>query len=109
MREIKFRAWHKEESYMTNSLELIDFADGYIIAYGNLDKFELMQYTGIKDKNNKEIYEGDIVKALIDGEYYNQEVDWIEDMELIGWNLKVDREYEVIGNIYENPELLKEQ
>jgi uncharacterized phage protein (TIGR01671 family) len=81
----------------------------------------LMQYTGLKDKNGKEIYEGDIVKAEdfdwgLDGNY---QIKWGGDypafdiFELSGKSLDVeynilssDPDIEVIGNIYENPELL---
>jgi len=70
--------------------------------------WKLMQFTGLKDKNGKEIYEGDIVSAFgrtsavkfHDG-YFDCGIDYIESQ-----SLNVDS-YEIIGNIYENPELLK--
>lgn len=73
----------------------------------------LRQYTGLKDKKGKEIFEGDIVQISghpfgIDGNY---EVGYNELMELCcgGWYLHRMRHWaEVIGNIYENPELLEE-
>jgi hypothetical protein len=82
---------------------------------------KLMQYTGTKDKNNKEIYEGDIVKIIKQegyGEYYNQ-VEYtakiehcISEFGLQPLNLKLSDEsiveIEVIGNIYENKNLLEE-
>jgi hypothetical protein len=76
-----------------------------------LERFVVMQYTGLRDKNHKEIYEGDIIKSKLDN---IGKVIWKDSMAafyiifkqgndlLEGWN----RDGEVIGNIYENPELL---
>jgi uncharacterized phage protein (TIGR01671 family) len=62
------------------------------------------QYTGLKDKNGKEVYEGDILKG---GIYKSFFVEW--DFEENGWNITEygARSFEVIGNIYKNPELLQ--
>jgi len=126
MREIKFRAWLTKEKRMV-SVYRLDFTDKsgkptlimwYWVQQGTqagLSRgFELMQYTGLKDKNNKEIWEGDIVRFKNDDNLYI--VKWLDEFaEFMG----VDTEYsdlvvefvlpdyfEVVGNIYENPELL---
>jgi uncharacterized phage protein (TIGR01671 family) len=113
MREIKFRAWDKD----TNKLFVCD--DIYFVKprfrvkekeelnniFSVNDNFVFMQYTGLKDVNGKEIYEGDIVIEGYKGKYGTYEVKW----NVKGFNLGSEDgdEYEVIGNIYENPELLE--
>ena len=100
MREIKFRAWDTQEKRM------IYPKTG---AVNNLESWEIlqlfdtvMQYTGLKDKNGKEIYEGDIVRIAGYGLY---EVGY-PFITLFQSHFENDVE-EIIGNIYENPELLK--
>ena len=128
MREIKFRAWRTDGKYMVTSdvgaltalrncygnkglAEQAGFSN--IDNQPNPDKFILMQYTGLKDKNGKEIYERDIIKDP-DGNAF--EVIWnkgaasFELQNKTSHFLFVQRYidmFEVIGNIYENPELLK--
>jgi len=120
MREIKFRAWNKISSRMDNWYNLVDKNLRNIFIMKDHNGYELMQYTGIKDRDGKEIYEGDIVEGksyninndLIDINYFQV----IQDIE--GWKLKhknyrknkkirFAKYMKVIGNIYENPELLE--
>lgn len=138
MREIKFRAWLKLEEKM-REVQKIEFDDfGHIHTVGwfgekgemlfNVSNaevrrtIELMQFTGLKDKKGKEIYEGDIVLAdWLDGGEIQDEVKPYEVYFDTGFSIKLESfDYyshlidpesmylEVIGNIYENPELLKE-
>ena len=121
MRDIKFRVWDNERNVMFNSKSVdIDFFEGKIeitsdtIRYDEvytdeIKDFELMQYVGCKDKNNKEIYEGDIVKTKehIGQIIYSKGMFFIDvkgDFYLPIYN--VSEFMEVIGNIYENPGLL---
>ena len=143
MREIKFRVWDTETSNMLYPWTAIDRGhhsfgvspDGLL--YYNLQSGwgsrEIMQYTGLKDKNGKEIYEGDIIKRtfiISKGNKYHDDRD--DDMvESNNWGVKYllnqetltsqfylssinGKEFvfyekvinEIIGNIHENPELL---
>jgi uncharacterized phage protein (TIGR01671 family) len=115
-REIKFRAWAKGKFYGPYYLsELIkaDYLDWK-------DDIVMMQYTGLKDKNGKEIYEGDIVRYIrkegkevkfgncfINANEYSCWGFYLSDGDCDEIITDYPRDYEVIGNIYENPELLK--
>jgi len=144
MREIKFRVWNKSEKYMymptfTEEGAFIEGMKGYpgmirrreIISVQRIfndPELTVMQYTGLKDKNGKEIWEGDIVlmpHTLVgDPEYgdfkhpqvlcwrgivcyYPERAEFRVDCHNT-FNLYEKDSIEVIGNIYENPELLKE-
>lgn len=136
MKTIKFRAWHKEWSpkeseYVGRKINGIQFVKG--IWWGNSGKGHvhlnewsndcpiedviLMQYTHSLDKNDKEIYEGDILKV---GNFLRV-VEWDFDKFNARWTIESQEEihqeqglgmppgggiHEVIGNIYENPNLL---
>ncbi len=131
-REIKFRAYLKEEKKMV-IVETIDFTDksmqylekneiidAYLLRTTFLEDIELMQYTGQKDKNGKEIYEGDILKYNFpyDGrlkhvspvKFLETEASFgIKDIygnEIPLYRITANNYSEVIGNIYENKELL---
>jgi len=108
MREIKFRAWDKGKMNYEPVIEIEEDASGCELNLAVKD-FELMQFTGLLDKNGVEIYEGDVVQTT-----WKCVVEW-EDARFI---LRRDEgKYplstshlagmEVIGNIHQNPELLK--
>ena len=75
----------------------------------DVQDYILLQYTGLKDKNDVEIYEGDIVRIKNNHGYFiKKSVAWNNGNRWQGFRVgKGDREIEVIGNIYENPELLE--
>ncbi len=122
MREIKFRAWDKKykamasfELMQTNARFAIDapLPSGQFVVLPRHENIVLMQFTGLKDKNGKEIYEGDILLDDTEGETYdcvewnsfNGGFDtkyWYSPRELV----ENAESHEIIGNIYENPELL---
>lgn len=112
-RIIKFRRWHKDLKDMIYSDKLSDFFSK-VESYPPI--YEVMQFTGLVDKNGKEIYEGDIVKWFVNNLIREGIVEYIDnyggyDMKNFKDNYHVccdwlRGEYEVIGNVYENPELL---
>lgn len=120
MREIKFRAFLKKEKCICKVLAVelnrgldgtlqVEYPDGAKITL-NLRSVELMQYTGNKDKNGKEIYEGDIVKTFEEPffVFYSPEHFCYLLKDVDGY-LETMKSYrtQVLGNIYENPELLE--
>ena len=121
MREIKFRAWFKKKPDWCNRMfyceeeskfgELGDWFSECEIENSNGNTVVFMQYTGLEDCKKQKIYEGDILSwdsPGVDGKWIVKAVDggwnpFIESMQTDGaWH------YEVIGNIYENPKLIKE-
>ena len=122
---LKFRAWDKETQTMLD-VSLIDFKKSVLIGehwkfgetnFINFDKVELMKSTGLKDKNGKEVFVGDIIKCTrgcphevyLEKEYGGTYIGGMPAIYLKGirdgyaWT---DHE-EILGNIYENPELLE--
>lgn len=110
MRTIKFRAWDKKSEKMIDYLSFGNKGQT-LLNLGLYEERDLvpMQFTGLLDKNGKEIYEGDVVKRNFQ-DYLrgrNRLVEWTNSGGRNGWNIGQGKYWEVIGNIYENPELLK--
>lgn len=118
-REIKFRAWHKRNKNIHEPSSMFQITtNGNIYSSGlNVtDDYVLMQYTGLKDKNGKEIYEGDVLQMLGDrlkiiiefkgGHFFGKNISSTKythpEFNNRNWN-----HWEILGNIYKNPELLK--
>lgn len=142
MREIKFRAWDKQGKRFLGMDDWYLHPNKGSCLYWNKmpikpEDLEILQFTGLKDKNAKEVYEGDILLCGDDGENFSQKYDEENDeyvnthkAKVIGptdsypafeidpnpcddvnglSQLVATGEFEVIGNIYENPELLKDK
>ena len=116
-RLIKFRAWDKEIKVMRSWVQERS-GNQPLGHFFTRQDYELMQFTGLLDKNGKEIYEGDICKMGWEGHEIIAPMIWNSEKAQFGLDATVDFESpehikdvptrpEVIGNIYENPELLK--
>ncbi|UBK72381.1 hypothetical protein KLF32_05345 [Clostridium perfringens] len=138
-REIKFRVWDKTSDSMLyqDDFERVELdtknkmvtliaeeesdKSHYVLDYEDGIEAEIMQYISLKDKNRKEIYEGDILsikiysgdKVIVEGKTVVEFKDgcfgviWGHDKAFLSLNSFFKAKFEVIGNIYENPELLR--
>jgi uncharacterized phage protein (TIGR01671 family) len=138
-RQIKFRAWDKTYSLMNYKVQVgntdhadpndtcnsiwVDSGDFKTIGWMNADEncIDLMQFTGLKDKNGKEIYEGDIIQWTSSnvfslGEIRKVQINYVQaqywgqgrNLGVYLAELLANEKCEVIGNVFENPELLQE-
>nr|DAO09719.1 MAG TPA: YopX protein [Caudoviricetes sp.] len=120
----KYRAWSTDKKIMAE-VRTLRFTDELVetdkFVERSIEGVKLMQSTGLKDKNGKEIFEGDILAVETDDETLNVNVFWDEEHALFMFESKQYNEkealaelledysypFEIIGNIYENPELLE--
>ncbi|WP_069508571.1 YopX family protein [Lysinibacillus sp. FSL M8-0337] len=141
MRETKYRAWDKKlkemfpvhelvfnrfdgapttiKGYTHDEKDVWNVHGGHFMKYANAPRYELLEYTGLKDKNGNEIYEGDFVHIhipIIGSEVtdffgtvkFYEGAFWVDDNEVAIplWS-EINIPF-IVGNIYENPELLEE-
>lgn len=124
--KLRFRAWLKKKQEMDNEIDHISWLEDELYCIGDgitymvsAEDLVLMQSTGLKDKNDKEIFEGDILdykgrKALVrwHGSYASFIYRFVDELQKRKTEWKplylAYMKCEIIGNIYENPELLEE-
>lgn len=115
MREIKLRAWNDGAMIYShnNSINHSNIQIEWFFKVIRKDAV-IMQYTGLNDKNGKEIYEGDILRyryardtTKTDVVEFDEVVEWENTTNFVGFSVnQLMEDHEVIGNLYENPELL---
>lgn len=123
MRQIKFRAWYKESKrFLENVQDLFNDKLNFPACFADIlhdDNCVVEQYTGLKDKNGVEIYEGDILHWL---DPWTDKQDWLGVVIYQEAGFKLDTDFafkntewveagtwrfDVVGNVHQNPELLE--
>ena len=123
MKEIKFRSWDRLNNKM-KPVYALEFEYNFVkteetngddnsFKNQETDRHVLMQYTGYEDNNDKELYEGDIIQ-IRSGHYHMgvwefEGVEVVEDIRCVLNHIGYGEKFNIIGNIYENPELAPEE